>query len=365
MNVRILASFLILLILSTTLSGCNRADAQAKLVVEAEKLKNDPVVVETGRVIQGDITATYAGTATLEAEHETKVVAEVGGVVLALEAEEGQVVRKGQLLARLDADRARLLLRQAEAMRQRSAHADERNERLMQKQLISRNAYEENKSDLATRAVEVDLARLTLSKSAIVAPFDGVVTRRWVKQGQLLKANDPAYEVADFRDLKARLRVPERASIAIRPGQVVHFRADVFSDKNFEARVERVSPVVDAKSGTVEILVAVDNRSGKLRPGLFCRLDVAYDTVTAALLVPKAAVMTDTGASSVFVVQEGKVHKVTVELGYESGSQVQVLSGLTSGAEVVVAGHNALAEGTAVQPLKLAVAVAAVNVPKS
>ena len=116
----------------------------------------------------------------------------------------------------------------------------------------------------------------------------------------------------------------------------------------------RVSPVVDAGSGTVEIVVAVDNRAGALRPGMFSRLAVTYDNVAAAILAPKAALVSEDGRNTVFVVHEGKAHRVPVTLGYESGKNVQVLAGLTVGTEVIVAGQNGLSEGTPVEPQRLA-----------
>lgn len=347
------AAFVSLLLLSAAatplLSGC-AGEAQSKPA--AEKPKTEAVPVEIAAVVQGDITARYAGTAVLEAEREAKVVSEIGGVVLSLGAEEGQLVRKGQVLARLDAERHGVLLRQAETELERLKHQDARNESLFQRQLIARNTYEQNKSDLATRKAEVDMARLSLSKCAVVAPFDGVITRRRVKQGQLLKVNEVAFEMADFGELKARLRVPERASAALKPGQLVDYQADALPGQTFAAEIERVSPVVDAASGTVDIVVAVDNSSGKLRPGLFSRLDVAYDNVAGAILIPKTALLSGDRDSSVFVVRDNKVQRVAVKLGYEAGRNVQVLQGLSPGADVVVAGQSALSEGSEVQALR-------------
>lgn len=335
------------------LTGCaGKAEAQSKPAAEAEKPKAEVIPVEVAAVVQGDITATYAGTATLEAEREAKVVSEIGGVVLALQAEEGQFVRKGQLLAKLDAERHSVLLRQAEAELERLRHQDARNENLFQRQLIARNAYEQNKSDLATRKAEVDLARLSLSKCAVIAPFDGVITRRWIKQGQLLKMNEVAFEMADFRELKARLRVPERAAAALKPGQLVSYRADALPGQTFAAEVERVSPVVDSASGTVDVLVAVDNSNGALRPGLFSRLDVAYDNVAGAILIPKSALLSGDRDTSVYVIRDNKAQRVAVKLGYEAGNKVQVLQGLSPGADVVVAGQSALSEGSEVQSLR-------------
>lgn len=362
MKTSVLASLILIAVTGAPLlTGCA---GDAKSAATAEKPKAEVIPVEVAAVAQGDITATYAGTATLEAEREAKVVSEIGGIVLALNAEEGQFVRKGQVLAKLDAERHSVLLRQAEAELERLKHQDVRNENLFQRQLIARNAYEQNKSDLATRKAEVDLARLSLSKCAVIAPFDGVVTRRWVKQGQLLKMNEVAFEMADFRELKARLRVPERASTALKPGQLVDYRADALPQQAFRAEVERVSPVVDAASGTVEVTVAVDNGEGKLRPGLFSRLDVAYDNVAAAILIPKSALLSGDRDSSVFVVREGKALRVPVKLGYEAGNNVQVLQGLSPGAEVVVAGHSALHEGSEVQALRAVEKPAAETVAK-
>lgn len=338
-------------------TGCA---GDAKPGVAAEKPKTDVIPVEVAAVTQNDITARYAGTATLEAEREAKVVSEIGGVVLSLGAEEGQFVRKGQVLARLDAERHGVLLRQAQTELERLRHQDARNESLFKRQLIARNSYEQNKSDLATRTAEVDLARLALSKCAVIAPFDGVVTRRWVKQGQLLKVNEVAFEMADFRELKARLRVPERASAALKPGQRVDYQADALPGETFNAEVERVSPVVDAASGTVDIVVAVDNTGGKLRPGLFSRLDIAYDTVAAAILIPKTALLSGDRDTSVFVIRDNKAQRVSIKLGYEAGRNVQVLQGLSPGAEVVVAGHSALREGSEVETLRAAPAADAV-----
>jgi membrane fusion protein (multidrug efflux system) len=366
MKTRIFASLILLSAALPLISGCGSDAHSATAEADAKKPKVDAVPVEVAAVAQGDITAKYAGTATLEAEREAKVVSEIGGVVLKLNVEEGQFVRKGQILAKLDGERHAVLVRQAEAEMERLRHNDMRNERLFERQLIAKNLYEQNKSDLASRKAEVELARLSLSKCAVVAPFDGVVTRRWVKEGQLLKANDVAFEMADFSDLKARLRVPERASVALKPGQPVEYRADALPGATFQATVERVSPVVDAKSGTVEVLVKVDNGERLLRPGLFSRLEISYDHVAAAILVPKSALLTGDRDSSVFVVRDSKAVKVPVKLGYESGNNVQVLAGVEPGAEVITAGHAALVDGSLVEALKRAAVAAAVAVvPKA
>ncbi len=346
--------------LVTALTGCG-SEVQSEPVSSKPKVESIPV--EVAAVVHGAIDASYASTATLEAEHEAKIVAEVSGIVLDILVEEGDHVRQGQVLARLDAERSRLQVRQAEGEVQRLKNDITRNERLMSRQLIGRQAFEQSQYDYATRKAEVDLTKVILRKSDIVAPFDGVVTHRLIKQGQLLNVHDDAFQVANFQELTAKLHVPERAAAAIRTNQPVTFTVDAYPEQTYTANVERVAPVVDAASGTVTVSVAIKNRDGRLRPGLFTRQSIVYDHIVDAPLVPKAAVMTDQGQSSVFIVDAGKVHRVKLKLGYESGASVQVLNGVTSGQIVVVAGQNALSEDAAVEVVQRSEAVAVVNEP--
>lgn len=333
-------------LMSGFLSGCG-TQAQSEPTTEKAPAESRPV--EIAMVSQGDIDASYAATAPLEAEHEATIVAEVAGVVLQMLVEEGDPVKKGQVLARLDADKSRLQVLQAEGELKRLKNEVTRNERLITKQLVSRQALEQSQFDYATRKADVDVAKLMLRKSDIIAPFDGVVTHRLIKQGQLLKVRDPIFQLANFSLLKAKLHVPERNAVALKAGQEVSFTVDVFPEINYHAIVERIAPVVEATSGTVSVTVAVDNHDGRLRPGLFTRLNIVYDHISQAALVPKAAVLSDQGKNSIFIVEDGKAYRKPVMLGADVGGRVQVVSGVEVGATVVVAGQSALTEGVAVK----------------
>lgn len=307
--------------------------------------------VETAAVERGELTAHYAATAALQAEREATLVSEVPGTVLELLVEEGDTVRKGQVLARVDAERSRLQLREAEADLQRRKNDVERGEKLLARQLIAANMHDQSTSDYAVRRAEVALARVSVGKSEIRAPFDGVITRRWVKRGQLLAANGSVYDIADFSDLRADLRVPERDAVALASGQPVTFTVDALGTRAFTAAVERVAPVVDRASGTVMVTVRIDNRDRSLRPGLFARMDVAFLHIADAVLVPKSAVLGSRDAAFAFVVEGRNARRVPLRLGQESGSRVQVLDGVEDGAVVVVTGHAALSDGALVEVL--------------
>jgi membrane fusion protein, multidrug efflux system len=347
---RLTALLPVSLILVAALAGCSGGPAPTESAAKTDK-PADSLPVETARVTQGELTARYAATTTLQAEHDAKLISEVPGTVLELLVEEGDRVQKGQLLARVDAAHSRLQLREAEADLQRRKNDVDRGEKLLARKLIAATTQDQAESDFAVRRAEVNLARVVVDKSEIRAPFDGVITRRWIKKGQLLEAHDAVFDIADFANLRAELRVPERDAVAIAAGQPVDFTVDALGSRHFEAKVERVSPIVDRDSGTVKITVQVDNRDHSLRPGLFTRMDIAFLHIANAVLMPKAAVLGSGGAEIAYVIENGKAHRQPIRTGYDSGSRVQVIEGLSVGAEVVITGHASLNEGALVEVL--------------
>ena len=347
---RQLPSILIAIALTAALAGCSNSPASTS-VAEKKSEAKAAQPVEVARVEQGEMTARYSATATLQAEHEAKLISEVPGTVLELLVEEGDSVKKGQLLARVDAAHSRLQLREAEADLQRRKNDVDRGEKLLDRKLIAANLQDQAESDFAVRKADVDLARVVVTKAEIRAPFDGVITRRWIKQGQLLQANDAVFDIANFNDLRAELRVPERDAVTLAAGQPVSFTVDALANRQFEAKVERVAPVVDSDSGTVKVTVRIDNRDKTLRPGLFTRMDISFLHVANAVLMPKAAVLGSRDAAIAYVIEGGKAVRTSIRLGHENGSSVQVLEGLDAGAEVVVIGHAALSDGALVEVL--------------
>lgn len=337
------------------LSACSTGSASNS---SAAKPEPAGVAVETARAEHGELIARYTATANLQAEHEARLVSEVPGTVLNILVEEGDLVRKGQVLARIDADRSRLQLREAEADLQRRRNDVERGGKLLARQLIAATTHDQAESDYAVRRAEVDLARVAVGKSEIRAPFDGVVTRRLIKQGQLLAAQAPAFEIADFSDLRAELRVPERDAVSLAANQAVTFSVDAVANREFSAKIERIAPIVDRASGTINVVVRVENRERLLRPGLFARMSIDVLHLDNALLVPKTAVLGNRNSAISYVVENGKVRRAALRLGNENGSRVQVLEGLEPGAEVVVTGHAALSEGASVDVLPATTAIA-------
>lgn len=334
------------------LAGCAGKAAEKTEAAKADKKPAaDPIPVEVATVATGELAPLYPTTATLEAEREAKLLAEQGGEVEEVLVEEGDTVKAGQVLARVDSSRARLERDREASEAKRMEHDADRGATLLSRGLLSQQAAEQTRFARDTQTASLALAQLKLEKTAIRAPYAGVVTRRYVKQGQFLAVGAAAFDIADFSQLKAKFNVPERAAATIAKGQPVQIAADALTGTSFKGSVERIAPIVDRASGTVMVTVAVDSAASALRPGLFVRMNVQTAQIGDALLLPKSALLRGEGASRVYVVEDAHARSRELKLGLEQGEQVQVLSGLNSGNQVVTVGQEKLADGDAVEVL--------------
>ena len=334
-----------LLVLSACKGGGPTPEAQAKNG-EAPK-EPDAVPVEVAKVTHRPVAASYSGTAALEALGESQVVAKTSGVALAVLVEEGQVVRAGQALVRLDPDRLRLQVAQAEAQMRKLENNYRRAQQLVEQQMISANDVDQIKYDLENARAIYRAAALELSYTTVTAPISGVVASRSIKSGNFVQINTPIIRIVDQSRLEATLNVPERELSTLKAGLPIALAVDALPGKVFQGTVDRIAPVVDAGSGTFRVVGSFAS-DGVLQPGMFGRIRIDYDQRADALVVPRVALLDD-GDPAVFAVRDGKASRVPVKVGYVDGEWIEVREGLKAGEQVVTAGKVALREGSAVQ----------------
>jgi membrane fusion protein, multidrug efflux system len=326
------------------LSACG--DSKAK----DEKPKEEASIpVETATATTGPIDAAYRGTATLEAEDEATVNAKQGGVIEAILVEEGQRVAAGQVLARLETDRLKLEVARARATLDKLDQDFRRNQSVYERKLVSREVYERAKFELDGARAAYDLAKLALHEAEIRAPFDGLVSLRHIKTGNMIQAGSPAFRITRMDRIEAQLFVPERDIHKLAPEQPAVLTVDAWPGKRFEGRILRINPVVDAATGTVKVTVAMAPGQPELRPGMFGRVEIRYDRRESALLIPKDAVLTEDAQTSVFVVADGRARRRVIRLGYSDADHYEVLDGLAAGDQLVVTGQTSLRDDSKVE----------------
>jgi len=307
------------------------------------------VPVEVQPLRRAAMVAVYSGTAPIEAHEEAEVVAKVGGEVRQIFVEEGDAVKAGQVLARLDGDRLRLDVAQTEANLRKLERDYNRQLELSQKGLVAKGTAENAKFDLDALRAAYDSGRLELSYTDIRAPIDGVVSARYIKLGNTIAQNAPTFRVTDLDPLVAYVHIPEKEFRKLAPQQTAEIVVDALGGERFAGAISRISPTVDPKTGTFRARVEVPDPSRRLKPGMFGRVNIVYERREDALQLPRAAIVDADGEQSVFVVEDGKAAQRPVRTGLASNGWVEVVEGLDGTEKVVVVGQGGLKTGTAVK----------------
>ncbi len=321
------------------LGACAQEESPESETTEEEVIA---VPVEVELPVRGDIYAVYSGTAPIEAFAEADVIAKVAGEVREILVEEGDDVRKGQVLARLDGDRLRLELNQSEANLRKLQRDYERNLDLKDKNLISSGDFDKIRYEMEALEASYNLAKLELDYTQIRAPIDGVVSNRYVRIGNTVSVNDPIFEVTSLDPLVAYLHVPEREYRNIHQGQVVGIDIDALAGQRIVAAVTRVSPIVDPDTGTFKITIEISDEQRRIKPGMFGRINIVYDQHVNVLQVPRSAILEESGETSVFVVEDDKAIRRQVVTGYSNAGMIEVDEGLADGDQVITVGQIGL-----------------------
>jgi membrane fusion protein (multidrug efflux system) len=348
------ASLLLVLLLMLLLQGCM---SQAIGSEEQEATVEDPAIpVEAATVSRGDMAAFYTGTATLEADEQAVVVSQITGVVLEVLAEEGDYVEAGQVLARVETDRYRLVVEQANASLKRLETDYQRKNELFEKKLVSAEDYERVSAEYQAQKAAYELSLLDFEYTSIRAPISGFVSERLVRPGNLVKLHDPVYRVTGYDPLLAVLHVPERELRVLKKGLEVSVALDAWPGELFAGEIIRISPVVDPGTGTFRVTAEIKDRDQMLKPGLFGRVEILYDLHEDVPVIPRSAVITEDERSHVFVIDgEGSANRRNVQLGYERAGMIEIRDGVSTGETVVTAGKGSLSEGVKVEVIDLGV----------
>jgi membrane fusion protein (multidrug efflux system) len=318
---------------------------------DAEQSEDPPVPVEVVEVASGDIASYISATANLVPEDQVKVLAEAEGRIAELRVDEGDNVRRGQVLATLVKDDAEIALAKTEVKAETARHAFERAEETRGQGLISAEAFDQLKMEHHVAEQEVAEARWRLDKTVIRAPFTGVLTERLVTLGQHLRPGDELFSVASFDPLVARIYLPESDVLELELGREVKIALAAGAGVDFAGRIRQIAPVVDVATGTVKVTVEAIQPPNKVRPGAFVNISIVREQHSQALLLPRESVIRELRTANVFVAENGTAVKHAVEIGLEDDEMVEVLSGIEKGDLVIVAGQGGLDDGQKVKIL--------------
>ncbi len=273
---------------------------------------------------------------------------EVSGRVEALLFEEGKPVRKGEVLIRLNDDELQAQLRQVETRLQLLRAQLQRQEQLLERGGVSQETVDATRSEVQVLEAQADLIRAQLDKTVVRAPFDGVIGLRSISIGSYVTPSTPIALLQALDSVKIEFAVPERYAHRVRVGQRVRFTLEGLT-RTFEGRIYAVEPRIDESTRMLRVRALSANPDRLLLPGAFARVEIIFEEIPEALLVPAIALVPEMGQYKLFVYENGQVTARTVVPGLRLEDSVQVLEGLQPRDTVIVQGVQLLQPGMPVE----------------
>jgi RND family efflux transporter MFP subunit len=329
------------------------------------------MTVEVTKVKRGHVSQMLTVVGNLIGEQTVDVVPRTGGRLISMNVKLGDRVRRGQVLAKIEDREIVEQVRQAEAshkvaeatIRQRQADLNlaqtsvERSRNLFARQLLPKQTLDDSEARYLSAVASLDLAtaqmaqsearlqelRINLANTNVVSPVDGYVARRNLDVGAFASNNQPVASVVDISSLRLIANVVEKDLRAVTVGDRASVDVDAFPGEKFGGRIARLSPVLDPSTRTATMEVEIANRDGRLKPGMYARVDLTVEDKDNVLVVPKIALIDSQGTRGVY--QPGEDNKAkfkAVKVGIENNETAEILEGLNEGEIVVSDGAGAL-----------------------
>lgn len=308
------------------------------------------VPVETEAARRGTIARAVTVSGTVSPIRSVSVNSQLSGALLAVEAEEGDEVRQGEVLARLDDREIRAMLRSAEANLEVARSTYERSETLRAEQIITEAEFERDRAALAAAVAQVEQLTTRLGFATVESPVTGVVTEKLVEAGHIVGPQTRLFTVAVVSTMVVQVNVSELDVVQLSPGDRVSVVLDAYPGNRYGGRIRRVFPAADPATRLVPVEVALDESAASdARSGFLARVTFALDRREDVLQVPTAAIVQRASGEAVYVVNGDRVEIRPVTLGVTSEGLVEVRSGLEEGEEIVVLGTNQLRDGATIR----------------
>lgn len=332
---------LLILLIAGGMVSCKNNEENATVME-----KESTVKVKAKQVFETDVEQMDVFTASVEANTTNNISPRLALRIANIYVEVGDHVKKGQKLAEMDA----MNLIQSKLQLRNDSLEFARTDQLYAVGGTSKSDWDAKK--LAYNISSTNYNNL-LENTVLISPIEGVVTQRNYDKGDMFSMGQPLYVIEQIRPVKLKVNVSEALFTSIKKGMIVDIRLDVYGDEIFKGKITLVYPTLDPATRTFPVEITIDNQNEKVRPGMFARVTFSYG-LAKHVVVPDMAVVKQTGSGDryVYVVNDGVVEFKKVELGRRLNTEYEIISGLTSGDNVVVEGHNRLTNGMKVDVME-------------
>jgi multidrug efflux system membrane fusion protein len=338
MKLRIIAAAILA---ALAMAGCSQKEEPAQPLRTVRVMKIDGAAVSGGLTFPGEVRARF----------EARLGFRLGGKLVERRVDVGAVVKKGQVLARLDAQDASLNAAQAEANRALAEAEAKRYRELREKNFVSQAVLDAKETALKTAAAQAGVARNQAGYTTLVADRDGVVTAVEAEAGQVVAAGQTVLRVAEGNEKEIVIAVPEGDVEKVRGAEGFAVSLNSLPGRSWTGRLRELSPSADAATRTFTARIGVAQADEAVRLGMSARVEAKVGLRDTALRLPLSAFFTRNDQANVWVVDPATqtVKLTRVETNGVSGNEMRVKAGLQSGQLVVTAGANLLEDGQKVR----------------
>ena len=305
-----------------------------------------PPSVEVAKVEVARLSDDTQAVGSLRSRRGVVLRPEVSGRITQLNFNDGQRVKKGQVLVQFDDQLQQAQIQQSMAELSIALANQKRNQELVGQNFISQRSLDESAANLQVAQAKLALSKATAERLKIIAPFDAIAGIRGVNVGDYLKDGADIVNIEDIDAIFVDFRLPERFQAKVKRGQTAMLAMDALPGRKYSAKIQAIDPLIDANGRSVGIRGCIDNRQMQLRPGMFARVNAVFGVRENARVIPEEAIVPQGGKQFVIKLLPGDTaqnrisQRVEVKLGLRSPGKVEVLEGLELGDTVVVAGQQ-------------------------
>ena len=282
------------------------------------------------------------------------LLSKLNGTVEEVLVREGQRVKRGDVIARIDDDDYRIAVERTEAAYNLAKAEFERDRAIYAKGVIPTATLDTNRTRMETTKADFEDAKLQLSRCLVTSPMDGVMQKVDAKVGLQLAVGDPIAEIIDIERVKAVVGIPESDVTAVRGLNAIDFTIQALAGRRLTGKVHYLASSPETVARIFRLELEVDNKAGDIFPGMFLRADIVKKTLPAAIVVPYYSVISRNNEQYVYVEEDGVAKKRAIRLGVMEKWLVEVVEGLKSGDHLIVEGHRDVEDGQPVKVVKAA-----------
>ncbi|RJO71863.1 MAG: efflux RND transporter periplasmic adaptor subunit [Myxococcales bacterium] len=321
-------------------TGCSPAHSQEP----AAKPEAKPVNVKVQPAALTEFTEFITLSGHTAADKTVTYAAETPGRVEYLEADLGDRIKKGQVLARINYEMLKAQADQAQANYDLAEKTFNRFKTLRGEELASQQQIDEAESAMIQARAGLRIAKVNFDKSVVAAASDGIVARKFVEAGEYVGPGSPIFMLVDYRTIVIEAQAPETQVAAVKRGAPVKVKIDALN-QDFDGVIHVVLPAADPLSRTFQVRVNVDNPDYQIMVGMAATLRIGARTHKDVVVFRQDVVIEEASQRSIFVDDNGIARKREVKLGPTTGDRVVLTEGVKEGDLVIVVGQRQLVDG--------------------